>query len=153
MTHTAVGLFNNADLAEKAVNDLKTAGVAASDVRIVAEPRYMHVKGVLSTPEIDFCAQLIQDLRAMGATEEEAQAYVRGVRNGGALVFATGRLEQVEKSAEIMNLHQGTKVEELIGAEAVLCGVAHESATPTHGYSVQTGRVRHSGSGARVFVW
>lgn len=153
MTHTAVGLFNNSSLAEEVVNELKAVGIAASDVRVLAEPRYMHVTGVLSTPEIDFCAELVRDLRAMGATEEEAQTYVQGIRAGGVLVFATGSLEQVEKSAEVMNRHQGTKVEELTGAEAVLHGVAHESAIPLHGYSVQTGRVRHSGGGARVFVW
>ena len=153
MTHTAVGLFDNSSLAEEAVNDLKTGGVAASDIRVLAEPRYMHVSGVLSTPEIDFCAVLVQDLKAMGATEDEAQAYVRGCRNGGVLVFASGSLEQVEKSVEVMNRHQGAKVEELTGTEAVLHGVAHESAIPLHGYSVQTGRVRHAGGGARVFVW
>ena len=153
MTHTAVGLFNNSSLAEAAVNDLKAVGIAASDISVLAEPRYMHVTGVLSTPEVDFCAELGRDLRAMGATEDEAQTYVQGVRGGGVLVFATCSLEQVEKSAEVMNRHQGTKVEELTGAEAVLLGVAHESAIPLHGYSVQTGRFRHTGGGARVFVW
>jgi hypothetical protein len=153
MTHTAVGLFNNSGFAEEVVNDLKAIGIAADDVRVLAEPRYMHVNGVLGTPEIDFCTELTCDLRAMGATEDEVQTYVRGIRDGGVLVFATGSLEQVEKSAEVMNRHQGTKVEELTGAEAVLHAVAHESAIPAHGYSVQTGRVRHSGGGARVFVW
>jgi hypothetical protein len=153
MTHTAVGLFKNSSLAEDAVKDLRAAGVAEGDLRTCAEPRYMHVTGVLSTPEIDFCADLIQDLRVMGATEPEAQALVQGVRGGEVLVFATGSQEQVEKSVEIMNARQGSNVEEITGAEAALHGVAHESAIPAHGYSVQAGRFRHSGSGARIFVW
>jgi hypothetical protein len=153
MTHTAVGLFKNGNFAEEAVNELVAAGIASNEVRVLAEPRYMPVKGALSTPEIDFCAELAQDLRAMGATEDEAQVYVQGVRVGGVLVFANGSVEQVEKSAEIMSLHQGAKVEELTGVEAVVHCVAHESAIPAHGYSVQTGRVRHSGNGARIFVW
>ncbi|HZD47668.1 MAG TPA: hypothetical protein VE178_02880, partial [Silvibacterium sp.] len=111
-----------------------------------------HVTGVLSTPEIDFCAELVRDLKAMGATGPEAQAYVQGVRNGGVLVFATGSIELVEKSAEIMNLHQAANVEELTGAETVLACVAHESAIPVHGYSAQA-RVRHAGGGVRMFVW
>lgn len=152
MTHTAVGLFKNEIFAREAVNELVAAGFASSDVRMLAEPRYMPVKGALSTPEIDFCAELIQDLRAMGATDDEAQIYVQGVRAGGVLVFANGSLEQVEKSAGIMNRHQGAQVEELTGVETVVHGVAHESAIQAHGYSVQTGRVR-SGSGARIFVW
>src|SRR5579862_4871976 len=122
MTHTAVGLFKNSNLAEEAVTDLKSAGLAAGDVRVLAEPRYMHVSGVLSTPEIDFCAELTQDLKAMGATEDEAHAYMIGVRAGEVLVFATGSEEQVEKAVEVMNRHQGVNVEELTGA-AVLHGV------------------------------
>ncbi len=153
MTHTAVGLFKNSTQAEETVNDLKAAGFEAKDLRVLAEPRYMHVTGVLSTPEVDFCAQLVQDLKAMGATEPEAQAYVQGVRDGGVLAFATGSIELVEKSAEIMNRHQAANVEELNGAETILSCAVHESAIPVHGYSAQAGRVRYAGSGARMFVW
>ena len=154
MTHTAVGLFKNSSFAAEVVKELRAAGVADSNLRTCAEPRYMHVSGVLSTPEIDFCAELMQDLRAMGAMEDEAQAYVRGVRAGEVLVFVTGPVEQVEKAVEIMNARQGANVEELAGAgAAVLHAVAHESAIPAHDFSVQAGRVRHAGSGARIFVW
>ncbi|HZD48097.1 MAG TPA: hypothetical protein VE178_05060, partial [Silvibacterium sp.] len=125
MTHMAVGLFKTSIEAEATVNDLKGAGFDPKDLRILAEPRYMHVTGVLSTPEIDFCAELVQDLKAMGATGPEAQAYVQGVRNGGVLVFATGSIELVEKSAEIMNRHQAANFEELTGSETILSCVAH----------------------------
>jgi len=153
MTHTAVGLFENSSLAEEAVDKLKAAGIAASDIRVLAEPRYMHVTGVLSTPEVDFCAELERDLMAMGADKDESQAYVRGCRNGGVLVFATVAEDQIEKSVAIMNQYRGANVEELTGEDAALHAVAHESAIPAHGYSAQAGRVRHSGSGARMFVW
>jgi hypothetical protein len=153
MAHTTIGLFPNLLNAEQAINELKAAGVAADDLRVIAEPRYMHVTGVLSTPEIDFCAELDQDLRAMGVTEPEVQAYIRGMRNGGVLVFACGSIAQVENFTSIMNRHEAANVEELTGMEPVLPGVAHESAIPAHGYSAQAGRVRCAGGGARMFVW
>jgi hypothetical protein len=153
MTHTAIGLFPNSLNAEQAITELKAAGIAANELRVISEPRYMHVAGVLSTPEIDFCADLDQDLRAMGVTEPEVQAFIRGVRNGGVLVFASGSIEQVENFASIMNHREAANVEELTGMEPVLPGVAHESAIPAHGYSAQTGRVRCAGGGARMFVW
>ena len=50
MTHTVIGLFPNLLNAGQASNELKAAGVAADDLRVIAEPRYVHVTGVLSTP-------------------------------------------------------------------------------------------------------
>jgi hypothetical protein len=153
MTHTAVGLFKNSSLAEEALKDLEIAGVAAQDLRILAEPRRMPVSGVLSTPDNDFCAALRRNLRTMGTTDAEAQAYIEGVRRGAVLVFANGSAEQVEGSAEIMNRHQASSVNELTGSEAILSGGGRESAISAHGDFAQAGRARYSGSGARIFVW
>jgi len=152
MTQTAVGLFKNSGMAEEAVKEIKTAGVAANDVRILAEPRRMPVTGIFSTPDNDFCAALRRNLKAMGASDVEAQAYIEGVRRGEVLVFASGSTEQVEGSAEIMNRHQASGVGELTGSEASLPGVVREGANPARDFT-QAGRARYSGSGARIFVW
>lgn len=109
---------------------LKTTGIAANDLRVLAEPRRMPVTGMLSTPDNDFCAALRRDLRAMGATDAEAQAYIEGVRDGGVLVLANGLVEQVRMSAGIMNRHQAVKVEELTGSEPALAGVDYASGIP-----------------------
>jgi hypothetical protein len=153
MTHTAVGLFPNSIDAEKAVADLKAAGFSAGDVRVAAEPRYMPVSSPLSTPGMDFCEELSLNLRAMGLTEAETQAYIQGVRNGGALVFANGSIEQVEIAAGVMNRNRAATEEQLNGLEPVLAEVLHDSAIPREVDSAQVGRVRSAGSGARMFAW
>ena len=153
MTRTALGLFPKSFDADKAVADLMAAGFHPGDVRVVAEPRYMPVSSPLSTPGMDFCEELGLDLRAMGVTEPEVQAYIRGVREGGALVFANGSIDQVEKAAGIMNSCQAANVEELTGMEADIPGAPHDSAIPVGVGSAQAGRVRFAGGGARMFVW
>jgi hypothetical protein len=153
MTHTAIGLFPNSTDAEQAITELKAAGIAASDLRVAAEPRYMQVSNPLSTPGMDFCTDLALDLRAIGVTEPETQAFIQGVRNGGVLVYANGSIEQAEKFAGIMNCHHAVNVEEITGIEPALAEALHESAIPTDVDCAQAGRVRYAGSGARMFTW
>jgi hypothetical protein len=153
MARTAIGLFQNQINAEQTVTELKGAGFPANDLRVIAEPRYMPVSSPLSTPGMDFCMELALEFRAMGVTETETQAYIQGVRNGGAIVFANGSIEQVEKAAEIMNCHQAANVEELSGMEPDIAEIPHDSAVPLGVGTAQTGRVRCAGNGARMFVW
>lgn len=153
MTHTAIGLFPNSNDAEQATTELKAGGIAANDLRVAAEPRYMPVSNPLSTPGMDFCTDLALDLRAMGVTEAETQAFIQGVRNGGVLVFANGSIEQVGKFAGIMNRHQAVSVGQIAGMEPALAEVLHESAIPANVECAQAGRVRYTGGGARMFVW
>jgi len=153
MTHTAIGLFPNSASAEQATSELKAAGIAANDLRVAAEPRYMPVSNPLSTPGMDFCTDLALDLRAMGVAEPETQDYIQGVRNGGVLVFANGSVEQAEKFAGIMNRHHAVSVGEISCMEPALAEVLHESAIPTDVDCAQAGRVRYAGSGARMFTW
>lgn len=153
MTQTAVGLFKNARLAEETVRELEAAGMGKTDIRVLAEPRYMPVTGVLSTPGADFCADLHQDLKTMGATEPEAEIYIRGVRNGGVLVFANGSAQQVQTSVEIMNRHTASNVDELSGPEPIRLGVSRDREDKLASGTIQLGRVRGTGEGARIFVW
>jgi len=115
MSKTAVGLFENAQLADQVVHDLEAGGLLKSDVRILSEPRYMAVKGTMSTPHNDFQTSLNRDLEAIGATEVESTVYVEGVRDGGVLVFASGSDEKIDAAAAIMNRHESADVEEFTG--------------------------------------
>lgn len=103
----------------------------------------------MSTPHIDFEVDLIRELRAIGAAEADAETYVRGVRRGGVIVFATGSAEKLNLAAEIMNRNRAIELEELGASEPHLSG----HTTSRHNSSEQTGRVRSSGGGARLFVW
>ena len=113
----------------------------------------MSVDGVMSTPRTDFEVSLNRELQAIGANGQEAIAYVKGVRRGGVLVFATGSIEQVDTAAEIMNRHGAIDVEKLVGSEPDVGSMAGENMTPVHQSSNQTGRISQPGGGARMFVW
>jgi hypothetical protein len=146
-------LFENSGLADQVVRDLEASGLPRNDVRILSESLDMPGSGVMGIPNIDFEVSLNRDLRKIGASGPEAEAYVKGVRRGGVLVFASGSNERIDTAAEIMNRHSPMDVEELTGGELDLPSTTGENATPTHARSVQTGRVRQSGGGARVFAW
>jgi hypothetical protein len=153
LSKTAVGLFENPDLADQVVRDLEASGFPQNDVRILRESLDMKGSGVMGIPNIDFEVSLNRELRTIGASGPEAEAYVKGVRRGGVLVFASGTDERIEAAAAIMNRHSPVEVEELTGGEPDLSSTTGENVTPTQTRSVQTGRVRQSGGGARVFVW
>ncbi len=153
MSKTAVGLFENPGVADQVVRELEASGFPQNDVRILRESLDMKGSGVMGIPNIDFEVSLNRELRTIGASGPEAEAYVNGVRRGGVLVFASGTDEKIAAAAEIMNRHNPIEVEELTGGEPDLSITTGENVTPTQTRSVQTGQVRQSGGGARVFVW
>jgi hypothetical protein len=153
MARTVVGLFENLALANQVALELKATGLPPDEIRVLVDPLDLPVHGLLSTPHTDFMASLCRDLREVGATEEEAQAYVLGVQRGGALVFATGPADKVDASAQIMNQHKATDVEELAGLEPALPAAAYIGEATVRRESILTGRIRQSGGGARIFVW
>jgi hypothetical protein len=159
MSKTAVGLFENSGVAEQVVHDLDAIAFPRNEVRVLKETLDMALAGVTSTPHTDFEVGLGRDLKAIGASEAEANAYVQGVRRGGVLVFATGSSVEVDSAAAIMNRHGALKVEELIGREPGGSGamggslpLSRDANMPAR-ETTQTGRVRQSGDGARMFVW
>jgi hypothetical protein len=120
----------------------------------------MAVTEVTSIPHTDFEVGLGRDLKAMGATEEEANVYVREVQRGGVLVFATGSGPEVDNAAAIMSRHGAITVEELVGREPGISRAAGAGLPLSHDPNAmplrddtQTGRIRQSGEGVRVFVW
>ncbi len=153
MPKTAVGLFKNPGLVDDVVREIETLGFPRKEVRTLEEPANFEVTGVMSFPRLDFEVDLNRELTRIGATKAEAQAYVEGLRRGGALVFATGSDEKVDAAADIMNRRGAVEIEETSGPEPQLPGVARESMTPARDNSVMAGRVRASGGGTSLFVW
>jgi len=150
---TAVGLFENPGVADQVAHDLDTSAFPRNEVRILGEPLSMAVTGVTSTPRTDFEVGLNRELKTIGATDREAEAYVQGVRRGGVLVFATGSGEAVDNAADLMNRHGAIEVEELIGREPGSGSLTAGSLPPTQDSSAQIGRIRQPGGGARMFAW
>jgi len=52
-----------------------------------------------------------------------------------------------------MNRHRAVEIEELSASEPHLPGRDRDSMTPDRNAAVQSGRVRSTGGGARLFVW
>src|SRR5664279_405613 len=111
MAKTAVGLFKDQGSVDSVVRALEADGFRAEDARVLSEPLDMPSSGVMSTPRVDFEVGLTRDLRAMGATDAHAAAYVERVRRGGVLVFATAPGDKADAAVAIMNRHRATGVE------------------------------------------
>ena len=152
MARAAVGLFESSAQVDEIVHDLEAGGFPRGDIRILSEPREMAGSGNMSTPHADFEADLVRELRTIGAAEADAEAYVRGLRRGGVIVFATGSGEKLDTAAEIMNRHRAVELEQLDASEPHLFS-AHRGNMTSRKSSEQTGRGRSSGGGARLFVW
>jgi len=153
MSKTAVGLFEKPGSVDEVVRELTASGIPQKDVRVLGEPREMAGSGVMSTPRTDFEVELTRELKTIGAADADAEAYVRGVRRGGVMVFATGSPERADAAAEIMNHHCAVEIEELIASVPHLPSTVGNDVAPARDGSVQVGRVRSPGAGARLFVW
>jgi hypothetical protein len=153
MAKTAVGLFENSGLVDGVVRDLEANGFPEKDVRVLSEPRELAGSGVLSTPHTDFEVALVRDLRAFGVVEADANDYVTGVRNGGVIVFATGSGDEAEKAAAIMNRHGAVEVEKISASRPELPMGDRGQGLSIDDSSLQNGKTKFSGTGARLFVW
>ena len=153
MPKTAVGLFENPRLVDEVVSEIESLGFPRKEVRTLEEPASFEVTGVMSFPRLDFEVELSRELARIGATKEEAQAYIKGLRRGGALVFATGPDDRVDAAAGIMNQRGAVEIDETSGPEPQLPVVGSGNITPMRDRSVLAGRIQEPGSGAAFFVW
>ena len=69
------------------------------------------------------------------------------------MVFATGPAEKADAAAEIMNHNSAVEIEELSASVPHLPSTVGDDVAPGRDSSVQAGRVRSPGGGARLFVW
>jgi hypothetical protein len=153
MPKTAVGLFENPDIVAGVVREIEALGFPQQEVRTLREAETFEVTGVMSFPRVEFEVDLTRELDASERPKRGAQAYVEGLRRGGALVLATGSDEKVEAAADIMNRHGAVEIEETSGPEPDLPQVVDERTSPPRDSPVQVGRIRQVGGGASFFVW
>ncbi|MGC1978886.1 MAG: hypothetical protein WA671_19360 [Candidatus Sulfotelmatobacter sp.] len=160
MAKTAIGLFENSEVVDRAVRELEALGFSLNDVRVVAEPRDIPQAGVLATPHADFEVDLLRDLLGFGVARADAEDYVQGVRHGAVLVFATGPGDKAQVAIDIMNRHGAVELEKVGASRPQLPNAVDDYDEANVGQarldrdpSVQIGRVSSSGSGARLFVW
>jgi hypothetical protein len=119
MAKTAVGLFESPQAVEDVVREIEALGFPQNEVRTLEEPRTFEITGVMSFPRLDFEVEVRRELARIGATRAEMDAYVEGLRRGGALVFATAsdEDEKVDAAAEVMNRHGVIGLDEITGPE------------------------------------
>jgi hypothetical protein len=153
MPKTVVGLFENSGLVENVVREIEALGFPQQDVRTLQEPTTFEVTGIMSFPRLDFEVDLSRELTRIGATNTEAQAYIEGLRQGGALAFATGTPEKVQAAADIMARYGAQEIEEVEAPVPQSPEVIHANMTPMRDGPVMAGRISQSGGGPRFFVW
>jgi hypothetical protein len=151
MSKTVVGLFENSGVVDDVVREIEALGFPRQEVRTLKEPRAFEVTGVMSFPRIDFEVDLSRELTRIGATNSETEAYVDGLRRGGALAFATGSDEKIQSAADVMSRYGAAKVEAV--SEPNLPGVVRPNLTPLRDGPVVAGRISQDGGGPRMFVW
>jgi hypothetical protein len=153
MPKTVVGLFKKPGEVDDVVREIAALGLPRKDVHTLAEPATFEVTGVMSFARLDFEVELMRELARIGATQAESQAYIEGLRRGGALVMATGSEAQVDAAAVVINRHGAVGIEETSGPEPRLPAVVHEGMTTTRTSPVLAGRIREPDGGAAFFVW
>jgi hypothetical protein len=153
MSNTAVGLFKNSVVACQVVHDINVSAFPRTEIHVLQEPLDMPVDGVMSVPHTDFQVRLEKELKAIGATVPEVSAYAQCASRGRVLVFATGSNQQVDSASDIMNRYGALEVEELIGREPNTAAMIGKETPLVYPSSIQAGRLRQSGGGARMFVW
>jgi len=153
MPKTAVGLFENPGLLEKVIVEIAALGFPRTEVRALQELRSFEVAGAMSFPRLDYEVELRRELRRIGATAAEVDAYVKGLQRGGALVFATGPDQKVAAAAEVMNRRGAVEIEQDSGAEPNRPETPGPRAAPNRDSPVLAGRIREPAGGAALFVW
>lgn len=153
MPKTAVAFFRNPALAENVVREIERLGIPKQEVRTLEEPGTFSVNGVMSFTRLDFEVELKHALSEIGVAGSEEEAYIRGLRNGGVLVLASGPDKRVEAAAQIMNRQGAVDLEESDGSEPELPEADLEDVVQSGETRVQAGRIREGGSGAHLFVW
>ena len=174
MSETAVGLFEDAVVAEAVVDSLRAHGFPSSGIRVVAAPTSASVASLGSETGINtgfnggnFATSVANDLWAMGVGEYESNAYLAGLRRGNVLVYATGSRSQADQAVTVMNGYSALEIEEFatVGAAARIeksdfGTINPESRLPesnltvgAHEKSYTSHSSRSKSEGARVFAW
>jgi hypothetical protein len=152
MAKTVIALFKNPVVVEDVVKEIENLGIPKQEIETVREPVTFSDNGVMSFTRLDYEVELKHALGEIGAKKSEEEAYIQGLRNGGALVLASGSDAIVETAAEIMNRRGAIDIEQPRTPQAELPEPEFEDALPNRDVAVEAGRIRVDGSGARLFV-
>lgn len=153
MPKTAVGLFKDPRVVDDVVCEIQALGFPRREVRTLEEPKTFETTGLMSFPRLDFEVDLGRELARIGATRAETEVYLENLRNGGVLMFATGRGAEVDSAAALMNRHGAIEVEESFGPEPELPFATPQPVAPMQDTPVMAGRLRRSSEGTCFFVW
>jgi len=153
MAQTAVGLFEQSHDVDLVLNELRAEGIPSDAVRVLSKPSGMAVDSKTSTPTVDFCSALAKDLRSMGASDAECEAYVENVQNGSMILFVSGDADQADRAVSLMNTYGAVEIEEFAGAAPLLPSIRVSEVAASGGISLKEDRARAKGEGARVFTW
>jgi hypothetical protein len=187
MAETAVGLFEDASIAEAVVDSLRAHGFPSNGIRVVAAPHGTMngsngagSNGSKSDGAGDFITLFSKDQRAIGVPEAASSAYLSALRQGNALVYATGTRQQATEAVTIMDEFAAIEIEAIAGSApsgARSGGFRSDGKTPVtgssdlgtinpegrlpesqvtigeHEHSYTTHASRAKKEGARVFSW
>ncbi|HEX4322094.1 MAG TPA: hypothetical protein VHZ52_14375 [Acidobacteriaceae bacterium] len=159
MAETAIGLFEDIGTAEAVEDALRANGLPTHGIRVIRKP--VASGGASSIPSPD--STLASELRSMGATQRECEAYVDGVQRGNVLVFATGSHAQSDTAIGVMNAYNPIELEEFASAQTGIHAGAMrtregitlkgEEASVPEGITLKSEKERARSEGARVFSW
>ena len=161
MQETAVGLFDNAGIADAVVDSLRAHGIPPNGIRVITAPNGMAGNG--------FGTGFTKDLKTMGVSEYEAKAYLEGLGRGNVLVYTTGNRQQAAEALTIMNEFAALEIDAFamagqskssVTGKGDLGTINPESRLPEsqvtigeHEHKYTSHASRSKNEGARVFSW
>lgn len=105
---TVIGLFDNFTQAEKAVQDVHTAGIPRNDISLLAN----NAASLTGAGIGAVAGGLIGALTHVGVPDEDAARYNEGVRRGGTLVTVKCAEEQANRMAQILSADGAVNIDE-----------------------------------------
>ncbi|WWO97401.1 MAG: YsnF/AvaK domain-containing protein [Candidatus Dasytiphilus stammeri] len=95
-----VTLFDNAEHAESAKNNLLQAGFSIDDISLI-DDNQLRSANILSHQD-----DIWHRLFGKGLTEEESKVYAQAVETGGVILILRSNEEDTPRAMEILNAHQ-----------------------------------------------
>lgn len=100
MANTVIGLFEDIEAAQRAVEDLTRAGFTHDDVRILDRDKIQAAPGILD------------DFRHSGVPDDDTGIYSEGIHRGGVLIAVTAPDDRVEEARDLMEQHRPADLSE-----------------------------------------
>ena len=105
MAKTVIGLYDDYNSAEKAVDALKDSGVDSDSIHINSHDE-AHSSSRYDTTDLH--QQLVDE----GVPKDDAQLYDEGIRRGGTVVIVEAAGDLAEQVADVMKTHHAVDLED-----------------------------------------